>query len=94
MANAIIHTPEEQARILACYHLLRQLWQFQKDDELAPSFTDLPLRDDIEDCVIQGWVRFYEAKGKTDKARLLLTPEGRDMYQKMNEAIEADAKMN
>jgi hypothetical protein len=69
----------------AWFEVLHRLALIQRDDPLKPAFTPAPLRQDIADCVAQGWVRAWEIEGakRTDQRRLIITPEGREIYDAM-----------
>jgi hypothetical protein len=47
------------------------------------------MRQDFADCVARGWVRAWVLEGqeKAKQKRLILTPEGRDVYAEMCMAL-------
>lgn len=80
------------ARINACFEVIHRLALLQKEDPMAPAFTPFPLRQDIEDSVVQGWVRAWEVQERGDQVRLVLTPEGREIYQTMCQALADEGR--
>jgi hypothetical protein len=79
-----------QEQLNAWFAVLRRLVALQ-DDPLKPAFAPEPLRQDIADCVDRGWVRVWKMDGQkpVDHARLVITPEGREMHDLMRQDLEA-----
>jgi hypothetical protein len=74
------------------FEVLHRFALLSRDDPLEPIFAPKPLRADIQECCERGWVRAWVVAGQEDhpqRARLLLTPEGREVYAQWCDALAA-----
>jgi hypothetical protein len=95
MTEATTQQDEPSAeQIDAWFEVLHRLALLQKDDPMAPAFAPEPLRQDIADCVARGWVKTWTLVGqeKAGKLRLLLTPEGREVYAEVCQALADEGR--